>query len=146
MIVLVLNQLRVWIYNPVTAVKTWWACCASWFQPCHCPGDVKAKLLDTLTEALYYDEIAIGFTRMQTECKDFIASLKQQGVNMDQIIQPGYGDLDVFDILACLFICVPQEEMLRVLIRQVSDCMFFCPVCPMNIASLCHSFHCCCQG
>lgn len=48
------------------------------------------KLLDTLAEAIYYDEIAIGFTRMQTECKDFIASLKQQGVDMDQIIQPGY--------------------------------------------------------
>jgi len=58
-------------------------------QNCRCPDDVKNKLLETLVEAVYYDEIALGFTRMQTECKDFIASLKQQGINMDQIIQPG---------------------------------------------------------
>ena len=39
---------------------------------------------------MYYDEIAVAFTRMQTDCKDFISSLKQQGINMDSVIPPGY--------------------------------------------------------
>ena len=32
----------------------------------------------------------MAFTRMQTDCKDFISSLKQQGINMDSVIPPGY--------------------------------------------------------
>ncbi|XP_060582986.1 TATA-binding protein-associated factor 172-like [Ruditapes philippinarum] len=58
-------------------------------KSCECSTDIKSKLLETLTEGIYYDEIALGFTRLQTECRDFIASLKQQGINMDQIIAPG---------------------------------------------------------
>ncbi|KAL4240937.1 btaf1 RNA polymerase II [Mactra antiquata] len=56
---------------------------------CLCCNEVKSKLLETLTECIYYDEIAVGFTRLQTDCQDFIACLKQQGINMDQIIAPG---------------------------------------------------------
>ena len=59
------------------------------FQECLCPADLKSQLLKTLSETVYYDEIAMGFTRMQTDCKDFIASLKQQGLSMDNIIPPG---------------------------------------------------------
>ena len=59
------------------------------FQECLCPADLKSQLLKTLSETVYYDEIAMGFTRMQTDCKDFIASLKQQGLSMDNVIPPG---------------------------------------------------------
>ncbi|XP_055469787.1 TATA-binding protein-associated factor 172 isoform X2 [Psammomys obesus] len=36
---------------------------------------VQPRLLDILSEHLYYDEIAVPFTRMQNECKQFISSL-----------------------------------------------------------------------
>ncbi|EDL41777.1 mCG13925 [Mus musculus] len=36
---------------------------------------VQPRLLDILSEHLYYDEIAVRFTRMQNECKQFISSL-----------------------------------------------------------------------
>ncbi|KAB1271234.1 TATA-binding protein-associated factor 172 [Camelus dromedarius] len=36
---------------------------------------VQPRLLDILSEHLYYDEIAVPFTRMQNECKQLISSL-----------------------------------------------------------------------
>lgn len=63
--------------------------CCMFLQECLCPDDLKAGLLKALSEGVYYDEIAMSFTRMQTDCKDFISSLKQQGINMDSIIPPG---------------------------------------------------------
>jgi len=62
-------------------------------EPCLCPAEVKTRVLEALSEAIYFDEIALGFTRLQTECRDFIASLKQQGLDMDPIIPPGYATL-----------------------------------------------------
>ncbi|XP_052814751.1 TATA-binding protein-associated factor 172-like isoform X1 [Mya arenaria] len=59
-----------------------WASC----QECLCPPEVKSKVLETLSEGIYFDEIALGFTRLQTECRDFMASLKQQGINLDMIV------------------------------------------------------------
>ncbi len=59
------------------------------FQPCPCPAEVRTKLLDCLSDAIYFDEIAVAFTRMQTECHDFVASLKQQGVPLGSIEMPG---------------------------------------------------------
>ncbi|XP_046551692.1 LOW QUALITY PROTEIN: TATA-binding protein-associated factor 172-like [Haliotis rubra] len=56
---------------------------------CECPADVKTKILECLGEAIYFDEIAISFTRMQSDCQDFIASLRQQGIAIDSIFQPG---------------------------------------------------------
>lgn len=40
-------------------------------------GLVQPRLLAILSEQLYYDEIAIPFTRMQTECKQLIALLAE---------------------------------------------------------------------
>ncbi|XP_052235352.1 TATA-binding protein-associated factor 172-like isoform X2 [Dreissena polymorpha] len=69
----------------VAEVITAWAT----HEPCLCSDEVKTRVLETLSESIYYDEIALGFTRLQTECKDFISSLKQQAINMDQIVPPG---------------------------------------------------------
>ncbi|KAL3875984.1 hypothetical protein ACJMK2_033877, partial [Sinanodonta woodiana] len=57
-------------------------------ENCKCPEDLKSKLLLSLNEGIYFDEIAISFTRLQTDCRDFLASLKQQGMNMDSIVPP----------------------------------------------------------
>ncbi|XP_073411973.1 TATA-binding protein-associated factor 172 [Dendrobates tinctorius] len=43
---------------------------------------VQPRLLAVLSEHLYYDEIAIPFTRMQNECKQLISSLAEANVDI----------------------------------------------------------------
>ncbi len=56
---------------------------------CLCPLEVRAKILECLLEPIYYDEIAMSFARMQTECRDFMASFKQEGVPLEEVL-PGF--------------------------------------------------------
>lgn len=43
---------------------------------------VQPRLLAILSEHLYYDEIAIPFTRMQNECKQLIALLADAHIDV----------------------------------------------------------------
>lgn len=43
---------------------------------------VQPRLLAILSEQLYYDEIAIPFTRMQNECKQLIALLADCSIDL----------------------------------------------------------------
>lgn len=43
---------------------------------------VQPRLLAILSEHLYYDEIAIPFTRMQNECKQLIALLAESNIDL----------------------------------------------------------------
>lgn len=43
---------------------------------------VHPRLLAILSEQLYYDEIAIPFTRMQNECKQLIALLADSNIDL----------------------------------------------------------------
>lgn len=52
-------------------------------QPCQCPESLKTRLLECLNETVYFDEIALAFTRMQTDVRDFLACLKQEGINLE---------------------------------------------------------------
>ncbi|XP_035221382.1 TATA-binding protein-associated factor 172-like [Stegodyphus dumicola] len=54
-----------------------------------CPDSIKEKCLECLSETVYYDEIAVAFTRLQQDCKDFIALLKHYSVPVDQYFQTG---------------------------------------------------------
>ncbi|GFT62364.1 TATA-binding protein-associated factor 172 [Trichonephila clavipes] len=54
-----------------------------------CPLAVKEKCLECLNETVYYDEIAVAFTRLQQECKDFIALSKHYSVTLDLSFQTG---------------------------------------------------------
>ena len=47
-------------------------------------------LLTCAEESLYYDEVAMLFTRLQTECKDFLACLKQQKAPLENLYPPGW--------------------------------------------------------
>ena len=47
-------------------------------------------LLTCAEESLYYDEVAMLFTRLQTECKDFLACLKQQKAPLENHYPPGW--------------------------------------------------------
>lgn len=53
------------------------------------PDESVAKLLECLNDAIYFDEVAISFTHMQSDCRDFMAGLKQNGVDIDSVIPPG---------------------------------------------------------
>lgn len=48
------------------------------------PEQLRIKLKSSLTEFLYYDEIATMVTRLLQEASDFLASLKQYKVNLSQ--------------------------------------------------------------
>lgn len=43
---------------------------------------MQPRLLDILSEHLYYDEIAVPFTRMQNECKQLISSLSDAQIEV----------------------------------------------------------------
>ena len=43
---------------------------------------VQPRLLAILSEQLYYDEIAIPFTRMQNECKQLIALFADSNIDL----------------------------------------------------------------
>lgn len=47
---------------------------------------VQPRLLAILSEQLYYDEIAIPFTRMQNECKQLIALLADSHIDVQDRI------------------------------------------------------------
>lgn len=53
------------------------------FQDCQVVSSmVHPRLLGILSEQLYYDEIAIPFTRMQNECKQLIALLADSNIDL----------------------------------------------------------------
>lgn len=56
---------------------------------CSCPENLKNRLLACLSESIYFDEITASFRRMQTECHDFIAGLKQEGLAVEELFPPG---------------------------------------------------------
>lgn len=60
---------------------------------------VQPRLLAILSEQLYYDEIAIPFTRMQNECKQLIALLAD-------------ANIDVTDRLSCSVFTIDQANEL----------------------------------
>lgn len=59
------------------------------FQETKLPDEAVSKLLECLNDAIYFDEVAISFTHMQSDCRDFMAGLKQNGVDIDSMIPPG---------------------------------------------------------
>lgn len=54
-----------------------------------CPLSVKEKCFCCLCENIYFDEIALAFTRVQQECKDFMAMLRHYKLPLDTTFQAG---------------------------------------------------------
>lgn len=50
------------------------------------PDVIDVKLHECLEESCFYDEILFSLSRMQTECRDFVAGLRQAGVHLDDSI------------------------------------------------------------
>ncbi|XP_070579939.1 TATA-binding protein-associated factor 172-like [Ptychodera flava] len=55
----------------VGLVVTEWAIAST---DCRCPELVKAKLMEDLCSSVYYDEVAVPFMRLQTECQVLVNS------------------------------------------------------------------------
>lgn len=55
---------------------------------------VLPRLLDILSEQLYYDEIAIPFTRMQNDCKQLIALLAESNIDVQDRLSSSVFTID----------------------------------------------------
>ncbi|EDM13191.1 similar to TBP-associated factor 172 (TAF-172) (TAF(II)170) (predicted) [Rattus norvegicus] len=65
---------------------------------------VQPRLLDILSEHLYYDEIAVPFTRMQNECKQFISSLADAHIEVGNRVNNNVLTIDqANDLVTTLF-------------------------------------------
>ncbi|CAN8003098.1 unnamed protein product [Ixodes hexagonus] len=54
-----------------------------------CPACVRDRVLECLGESIYFDEMAGAFTRLQQDCRDFMALLRQAGLPLDAHFTPG---------------------------------------------------------
>lgn len=63
-----------------------WGCEMKKFS---CPESLKNRLHACLGESIYFDEITVSFTRMQTECRNFLAGLKQESIAVEEFFPPG---------------------------------------------------------
>lgn len=62
---------------------------------------VQPRLLAILSEQLYYDEIAIPFTRMQNECKQLIALLADAQIDVQERLNCNVFTIDQANELVC---------------------------------------------
>lgn len=75
-------------------------------SPQPCPQLLSARLNACLTECVYFDEIAVSFTRLLQDTKDFIATLKHYKLPFDQ---DAYGKVLTLDQIQQLSGPVSQQ-------------------------------------
>lgn len=63
---------------------------------------VQPRLLAILSEQLYYDEIAIPFTRMQNECKQLISLLADSNIDLQDRLNSSVFTIDQANELVSL--------------------------------------------
>uniref|UniRef100_T1PLY8 TATA-binding protein-associated factor 172 n=1 Tax=Musca domestica TaxID=7370 RepID=T1PLY8_MUSDO len=71
-------------------------------DPSVCPGPLKLqeKLRQCVMESVYYDEVAVAFTRLHQETQDFIATLKQYKIPINDFGQAKILTLDQIEAVA----------------------------------------------
>lgn len=67
---------------------------------------VQPRLLAILSEQLYYDEIAIPFTRMQNECKQLIALLADAHIDLQDRLNCSVFTIDQANELVSPLTCI----------------------------------------
>ncbi|XP_046389697.1 TATA-binding protein-associated factor 172 [Ischnura elegans] len=60
--------------------------------PAPCPQSLSSRLLQCLQESIYFNEIALSFTRLVQEAKDFLATLRHYGISMSSLNIVGISD------------------------------------------------------
>lgn len=84
------NQIMIYLFN------------VSPHQDCQMVSStVQPRLLAILSEQLYYDEIAIPFTRMQNECKQLIALLSEAHIDIQDRLNCSVFTIDQANELVC---------------------------------------------
>ena len=71
----------------VAMVMAEWAECDSAVTPPP-PSFLLERIQQCLTECVYYDEIAVAFTRLLHDAKDFIATLKHYKLDVEPVFPP----------------------------------------------------------
>jgi len=51
----------------------------------HLPDSLCAKLHECLEESIYYDEVLVAFSRLQTECRDFVSLMQTCGATVSTL-------------------------------------------------------------
>jgi len=49
------------------------------------PDSLSAKLHECLEESIYYDEVLLAFSRLQTECRDFVSLMQTCGATISTL-------------------------------------------------------------
>ena len=60
-----------------------------------CPEALKTRLHQCLCECVYYDEIALSFTRLLQEARDFVAMLKHYKLPLDSETYAKVGNINL---------------------------------------------------
>ncbi|XP_029788086.1 TATA-binding protein-associated factor 172 isoform X3 [Suricata suricatta] len=83
---------------------------------------VQPRLLDILSEHLYYDEIAVPFTRMQNECKQLISSLTDAHIEVGSRVNNNVFTIDqANDLVTTVFNEVTSSFDLKPQVLQQLD-------------------------
>ncbi|KAM7073998.1 TATA-binding protein-associated factor 172 isoform 1-T1 [Molossus nigricans] len=83
---------------------------------------VQPRLLDILSEHLYYDEIAVPFTRMQNECKQLISSLADAHIEVGNRVNNSVFTIDqANDLVTTVFNEVTSSFELNLQVSQQLD-------------------------
>jgi len=49
------------------------------------PDSLSVKLHECLEESIYYDEVLVAFSRLQTECRDFVSLMQTYGATVSPL-------------------------------------------------------------
>jgi hypothetical protein len=60
---------------------------------------LESRLLECLSESIYYEEIAYSLTKLQSDCKDFLSTLKHYSVPVGEWEGSQYLSFDQIDKL-----------------------------------------------
>lgn len=83
---------------------------------------VQPRLLAILSEQLYYDEIAIPFTRMQNECKQLIALLADSNIDLQDRLNCSVFTIDqATELVGPATHALKSSKHLRQLIKWLSS-------------------------
>lgn len=84
---------------------------------------VQSRLLGVLSEHLYYDEIAVPFTRMQNECKQLISSLTDANIDIGSRVNSSVLTIDqANELVTTVFNEVTSSLNLNPKVLQQLEC------------------------
>ncbi|XP_073832127.1 histone acetyltransferase 1 [Musca autumnalis] len=92
-------------------------------DPSVCPGPPKLqeKLRQCVMESVYYDEVAVAFTRLHQETQDFIATLKQYKIPINDFGQAKILTLDQIEAVAYALTADLRKQPLKIKLLEMLE-------------------------